>query len=332
MIWLSSDFNRMAENILNEYSPARASFSTLIYGPAGVGKSELLLQCFKRLKNQHSILYLDAQDFIKSYAFSAQEGTLAQFRHRVRTPAVLIIDHLELLKGKAHSIEEFYHTYEALFQGDRKMICGFQGEPSQLDILGHKLASRLRGGLAVPIGQPNREDILNYLYRLAHAKYLILEEQVLETLAKEIHSFREAQNLLKGFIEYANRMEGALDKEALTAYLIYLRNRDSHRPTPHNIIRHAANITGTNLDDIYGTSRVSQVREARALAIYGMRSLCQLSYPEIGLLLNKAHSSVMKSYQQVQDLNKKNPEICAKTKMFLEYFEARDDVNFRKGV
>lgn len=314
MIWISSDFNRMGENILNGYSPDRAPFSTLIYGPAGVGKSELLLHCFKRLKNQYPILHLDAQDFIKSYAFSAQEGTLTQFRHRVRTPAVLIVDHLELLKGKVRSIEEFYHTYEALFQSNCKMICGFRGEPSQLDVLGHKLASRLRGGLAVPIRQPSRDDILNYLQRLAHAKFLILEEQVLEAMTEEIDNFPEAQNLLKDFIQYANKMEGALDKEALTAYFVYQKQRENFRPTPHNIVRHVATMTGTNLADIYGASRVPKVREARALAIYGIRGLCQLSYPEIGSLLNKSHSSVIKSYQQLQDLNKQDPEMSEKSK------------------
>lgn len=328
MIWLSSEFNRMAENVLKEYCPDTTPFSTLIYGTAGVGKSELLLKCYKRLKDKNQVLYLDAQDFVKNYVFSVQDGTLSQFRLRLRTPSILIMDHLEVLKGKSHSIEEFYHTYEALFQRNSKIICGFRGDPSQLNFLGDKLASRLLGGLAIPVSQPSREDILKYLRLMAHAKFLIVEDLVLELMAGEACNFLEAQDHLKGFIHYANRTERALDREAFAFYLTERKRREQHRPSSQNIVQKAAEIAGVTPEDIYGTSRTLKVREARQLAIFGMRGLCQLSYPEIGSLLNKSHSSIIKSYQQIQESLKKNHAMKEKVGILLGYFNSRNDVNY----
>nr|WP_242831236.1 DnaA/Hda family protein [Desulfitobacterium dehalogenans] len=327
MMWLSSEFNRMAEQTLKVYEPEEAFFSTLIYGPAGVGKSTLLLKCYKRLKNKKPILYINAQDFVKNYAFAAQEGTLSRFRLRLRTPTLLILDHIEMLKGKTHSIEEFYHTYEALFQGNSRIICGFRGEPSQLEFLGDKLSSRLLGGLAVPIFQPTPEDRLNYLRLMAYRKFLIVEDLVLELMAEEVANFPEAQSLMNGFIEFANRSDSALDRDALSFYLQERRHKEKLRPSPQNIVQKAAELTGIAAEDIYGTTRTSEVRQARQLAIYVMRSLSRLSYPEIGTFLNKSHSSIMKSYQQFQEGIKKSPELKEKLESLLKYFNSREDVN-----
>lgn len=326
-MWLSSEFNRMAEKTFKAYEPDDAFFSTLLYGPEGVGKSTLLVKCCQRLKEKKTILYIDAQDFVKNYAFAAQEGTLSQFRLRLRTPGVLIMDHIEVLKGKTRSIEEFYHTYEALFQRNGRIICGFRGDPTQLGFLGEKLSSRLRGGLVVPILQPTPEDMLNYLRQMAYGKFLIVEDLVLELMAEEAANFPKAQSLMNGFIQFANRTDSALDHGALLLYLQERRYQEGLRPSPQNIIQKVAELTGVAAAAIYSTTRTPEVRQARQLAIYGIRSLSRLSYPEIGASLNKSHSSIMKSYQQFQEAVQKNPELREMLESLVKYFNSPDDEN-----
>jgi len=321
MVWLSSDFNRMAENAFLTYDPHQAPLATLLYGPAGVGKTELLRSLYQRLKDNVPVLYLDALDFSKSYALASQEGNLSSWRRRMRTQKVLIIDQLETLQGKTRSVEELYHTYEALAQQEGRLVGAFRGEPSHLNALGIKLASRLRGGLAVPVFPPNKDERLKYLRLLSFKKFLIIEEAVLERMSEEAINFLEAKDLMTAFIQFAIERERALDEEA---YILFQELKDRQKEkqlSPPNIICKAAELQGVALEDIYGVSRTEKVRQARQLAIYGIRNLCRLSYPEIGHLLNKSHSSIIKSYQQFLEALDINPELKQSTKELLEYFQ-----------
>ena len=320
MIWVTSSFNQIAVNTLQTYEPKHAPFLTLVYGPAGVGKTELLRSCFLRLKKQHRVIYIDALDFSRSYAFAAQEGTLTQFRERLRSTSVLIFDHLEKLKGKVRSIEEFLHTYETLFEQGARLIVSFQGSISELDFLGEKLTSRLLGGLALPILSPSESEMYHYLSRYSQSRYLILEEKVLEEISSRVGNFREAQEFLQGFTRYAEKIDEALDASALARFVALKVKESDHLPTPDNIVRKVAELTEVEPAQIYGDQRTTRIREARQLAIYAIRMLCQLSYPEIGRYFNKAHSSIIKSCQQFPNQMKENPAWEEKLNLLLQYF------------
>jgi chromosomal replication initiator protein len=320
MIWINSSFNRIAANTLEYYDPRHASALTLVYGPTGVGKTELLRACFTRLKKDVRVIYLDAEDFSRSYSFAAQEGFLNKFRDRLRSTPLVIFDHLEKLKGKKRSIEEFLHTYEALRERDAKLIVGFQGAVSELEFLGEKLSSRMLGGLAIPVHPPSDTDLFNYCWRSAKSRYLTIDDTVLEFVAQRVSNFREAQEFLNGFIRYANEFQEALDFEAFSQYLVYREQELRHRPTPDNIVRKVAELTELEPEQIYGNLRVTRIVEARQLAIYTIRELCRLSYPETGRLFNKAHSAIIKSCQQFQERLNRDHEWADKFKLLFEYF------------
>lgn len=326
MVWITSSFNRIAVNTLQAYDPKHAPVLTFVYGPSGVGKTELLRSCFLRLKKQHHhVTYIDAQDFARSFAFAAQEGSLTMFRDRLRSTSLLIFDHLETLKGKKQSVEELLHTYETLFERGAKMIVGFQGKISELDFLGEKLTSRLLGGLTVPIYLPSESEMFEYLSRYSQSRYLILEEKVLELTSSRVKNFREAQEFLQGFTRYAERMNEALDVEVFARYVV-LKEKESYRlPTPDNIVHRVAVLTEVDPAQIYGDQRQTRIREARQLAIYAIRILCQLSYPDIGRYFNKAHSSIIKSCQQFPDRMKENPLWEEKYNLLLQYFRTKSD-------
>lgn len=321
MVWITSSFNQMAINTLQSYDPEHAPNLTLVYGPSGLGKTELLYACFLRLRKQHRVIYLDALDFSRSYAFAAQEGNLTQFREKLRSTSVLIFDHLEKLNGKVRSIEEFLHTYETLFEGGARMIVGFQGNASELAFLGEKLSSRLLGGLAIPIHAPSETEMYQYLSRYAQSRYLILEEKVLEQISTRVGNFREAQEFLQGFIRYAEKTDQALDIETCNLFVALKEKESDHSPTPENIIRKVAELTDVEPFQILGDQRVIRIREARQFAIYAIRMLCQLSYPEIGRCFNKAHSAVIKACQQFPERMKENPAWEEKLNILLQYFQ-----------
>jgi chromosomal replication initiator protein len=322
MLWFTSGFNRLAVNTLRDYDMSQAPVLTMIYGPSGIGKTELLRSCYLRLKKHPRVVYIDAQVFSSSFAYAAQEGGLTDFRNRIRSVSLLIFDHLEKLKGKKHSIEEFLHTYEALSEGGGKMIVGFQGQISGLDFLGEKLSSRMLGGLAISIGSPSASEMLEYVGRYARSRYLIVEPEVLERISTLVNNFHEAQDLIQGYVQYANVMNGALDYKAFSQYLILREQVSQQLPTPENIVRQVSEITGVEQKEIKGSQRVTRIREARLLAIFTIRTLCKLSYPEIGAYFNKAHSAIIKSCQQFQEKMESDPQWKEKFNLLLKYFHS----------
>lgn len=325
MVWVTSGFNQIVVNTLKDYDPKHAPALTLVYGPSGVGKTDLLRSCFLRLKKQHRVVYIDAQEFSRSFAYAAQKGSLSQFRDRLRSTSLLIFDHLETLKGKKQSIEELLHTYESLFERGAKMIVGFQGKISELDFLGEKLCSRLLGGLAIPIHSPSESEMFEYLNRYSQSRYLILEEKVIEQTSSRVKNFREAQEFLQGFTRYAESFDVAMDREAFSRFVDWKEKESFHLPTPENIVRRVAILTDIDPALIYGDQRQTRIREARQLAIYAIRKVCQLSYPDIGQYFNKAHSSIIKSCQQFPELMKENPAWEEKYKLLLQYFRSNSD-------
>jgi chromosomal replication initiator protein len=320
MVWINSDFNRIALDNLQDYNPVTAPNITLLYGPAGVGKTELLHSCFQHLRKEIRVIYIDAQDFVKSYAFAAHEGTLSDYRRKIRSCSLLIFDHMEKLKGKKHSIEELLHTYETLSERDGKMIIAFEGKIPELKFLGEKLFSRILGGLTLPILSPTQSDMLEYLSQLSRQRYLIIEEEVLKQASFIIKNFREAQEFIEEFSRYADRLELALDVQSFSDYIAMKEEERYHHPTPDNIVRRVAELTGVDPELIWGDQRTVKVRDARQLAIYSIRTLCKLSYPEIGQYLNKAHSAILKSCQQFQIRMKKEPSWAEKYEKIRHYF------------
>lgn len=327
MVWITSDFNQIAVNTLQEYDLERASVITLVYGPAGVGKTELFRSCFQRLKRKIPVIYIDAQDFVKSYGYAVQNNfELALFRERLRSTSLLILDHLEKLKGKKQSIEEFLHTYDTLSERGAKMIIGFEGAPHDLRFLGDKLYSRLLGGLTIPILPPNESDLILYLNHYARSHYLIIEDEVIKKMANLVINFREAQEIFQGYIRYADRYNEALDEGAFSRF-ISIREKESIRlATPENIVQKVAELTQVEPSLIFGTKRVPRVHEARQFAIYSIRLLCHLSYPEIGRYFGKAHSSIITSCKQFQVRLQEEPSWAEKFNTLLHYFRANNDL------
>lgn len=325
MIWVTSSFNKIAVNTLRDYDPKYAPPLTLVYGPSGVGKTELLRSSSLQLKQHNRVVYIDAEEFARSFAFAAQKGSLTKFRDRLRTTSILIFDHLETLRGKKQSIEELLHTYESLFERGAKMIVGFQGKTSGLDFLGEKLCSRLLGGLAIPIHSPSEAEMLEYLRRYSQSRYLILEEKVLEQMSSHVKDFREAQEFLQGFTRYADSFDVAMDREAFSCFVAWKEKESFRHPTPDNIVRRVAELTDVDPGQICGDLRQTRIREARQLAIYAIRMVCQLSYPDIGQYFNKAHSSIIKSCQQFPERMKEDPTWEVKLNHLLQYFRSNRD-------
>lgn len=319
MEWFVSRFNRLAFETLNEYSQLKAQPITLIYGPSGVGKSELLKMVYQKIKNPQ-VLFLNAQIFSQSYAFAAQNHTLSEFRSRIRSHELLILDQLERLAGKTHTLEELLHTLDALANKSAKVIIGFQGDLQSASFLTERLYSRLFGGLTLPILAPTLPELEEFTNRYARSRFLVIQEDILARIAAQAGNLSKVQRLVNGFAEFAKDSSKVLSNECWEEYLELERERNRLELTPDNVIRKINEMTGISAQEIKGSSRRPSTAAVRKFAVYSIRELCVLSYPQLGAYFQRAHSVMMKSYQQFEDMKKENKEWEIKYEILQAYF------------
>lgn len=321
---LISHFNRLAADTLQKYDPEQAQPVTLIYGPPGVGKTELLRKVYHQYKNPQ-VLLIDALTFSQKYVFAVQEGSLNDFRGHMRNLKLIILDRLEALKGKQHTLEELLHTLDDLVSQDGKLVVSFQGEPQELSFLSDKLSSRLLGGMTLPIFAPSHDELADYANRYARSRFLILPEAILQSIADQTSNLREVQKMIQDFGVFSqSSIENKTDEFSSSFWGDFLKAqkcRNEVELTPDNIIRIISELTGVLPQDIRGNSRAKDSLSARRFAVYTIRRLCGWSYPQLGEFFQKAHSLMIKSYRQYEEMVKEDPEWGRKFELLRAYFD-----------
>jgi chromosomal replication initiator protein len=319
-----SQFNRLAVDTLRNYVPDKAQPVTLIYGPLGVGKTELLRKMYHQHKNPH-VLLIDALAFSQNYVLAAQEGSLNDFREHVRNFKLIILDRLESLKGKKNTLEEFLHTLDALVSQGGKLVASFQGEPRELSFLGPKLSSRFLGGMTLPISAPTHNELFDFANRYARSRFLILPVAILKSIASQTSNLREVQKLIIDFGEFSgNGSENKTDEftqDYWDKFLQVQRSRKDVEVTADNILRKVSELTGVLSSDIRGNSRSAATLAARKFAIYAIRKLLIWSYPQLGEFFQKSHSIMIKSYCQFEVIMQTESEWREKFEILQAYFD-----------
>ncbi|MEA4902818.1 DnaA ATPase domain-containing protein [Desulfitobacterium sp.] len=319
-----SCFNRLAADTLRNYAVDLAQPVTLIYGPAGVGKTELLRKIYHQSKKPQ-VLLIDALTFSQNYALAAQEGSLNDFRQHVRSHKLILLDRVEILKGKKKTLEELLHTLDALVSHGGKLVVSFQGEPHQLSYLGPKLSSRFLGGMTLPINAPTHNELADYANRYARSRFLILPEPILQSIADRTLNLREVQEVIRDFEVYLNNdAEKMIDEPTMACWESFLQDRMKSKEeelTPDNILRIISELTGVLAKDIRGNSRSSAPLAARRFAVYALRNLYGWSYPQLGEYFGKSHSVMMKSSKVFEETIQKDQKWKSKFEILQGYFD-----------
>lgn len=320
MEWFVSRFNQLAFDTLNEYNLETAHPITLIYGPRGVGKTELLRMVYHQNKSPE-VLLMDAQIFSQRYVFAAQNHGLSEFRTQMRSYKLLILDQLERLEGKKNSLEELLHTLDSLTNNGAKIIAAFQGEPKRASFLTKRIYSRLFGGLTLPVLTLNTFELEEYAKIYARSRSLIIQKDILSKLANQAENLTDIQKLLNEFVKFTENNLKALSHECWEEYLMLYKEKNNLALTPDNVIQKISEMMGIPAEEIKGSSRVPSISAIRKFAVYAIRKLCALSYPQLGVYFQRAHSVMMKSYQQFEDMQKENPEWRKNYEILQAYFD-----------
>ncbi len=295
-------------------SPARAYNPLFIYGGVGLGKTHLMQAIGNYVLTQQadaSVCYMSCEAFTNDYIDAIQNRSLIEFRKKYRQTDLLLIDDIQFLAGKERMQEEFFHTFNALFDQHKQIILTCDRPASEIPGLEHRLVSRFEWGLVTELEPPDVETRIAILRKKQQILNLHLPDEILQFLAERIRSnIRRLEGALIRTASYASLTGRELNKESLE-YLLRdtLDQEQQEKVTIETIQRAVAEFYDIRLADMTSKRRPQSIAMPRQVAMYLSRQLTQHSYPMIADAFGKNHATVLHACRLITDKMTKEPQV-----------------------
>ncbi len=291
-------------------APSLSYNPLFIYGKVGLGKTHLLQAIgnhIRQTRPELRVLYVTSEIFVNEMVRCLRSNQMDQFRSAFRDVDVLLVDDIQFLEGKERMQEEFYHTFNSLFEHSKQIVATSDSHPKDIQV-GEKLRSRFEWGLTVDIQQPDLETRIAILKKKCESEGLMVPNDVVLLIAESMRS-----NI--------RDMEGSLNRVTAYAALTKLElNLDLARQVLRDVLQTETRVVGIDriqnetaahfnikVADIRGRTRTAGVVLARQVAMYIARELTQASLTEIGEAFGgKNHSTVIHAIEKVREQMEKN--------------------------
>ena len=275
-------------------SPAKTYNPLFIYGGVGLGKTHLMQaigqQAIER-KRAQKVMYLSSERFTNEFIDAIQHNRLVRFRKHYRQKDVLLIDDIQFLAGKERSQEEFFHTFDTLYDGRKQIVLSSDRPPSEISNLEHRLVSRLECGLTTELDAPDIETRLAILRKKATTFQIALREDLLAYLAQHVRTnVRRLEGALTRVASYQSLNGRECSPEAAEQLLRDILREEIKKPlTVDEIQKQVAEHFGVRLADMTGKRRSANVVFPRQVAMYLTRQRTKASLHEIGEIFGGWH-------------------------------------------
>ncbi|MCU0303192.1 MAG: chromosomal replication initiator protein DnaA [Thermoanaerobaculales bacterium] len=303
--------------------PGKAYNPLYIYGGSGLGKTHLLHAIGLRVAAadpSRKITYMTTEQFVNELINCIRRQQMEAFRQTFRGVDVLLLDDIQFIAGKERTQEEFFHTFNTLQSTGRQVVFTSDARPADIPGLEERLRSRFLQGLIADIQPPDLETRCAILREKARAVGWELPEDTVLFIARRVQkNVRELEGCLNRSIAYAQLKNVRISVDVVRMALFELLP-DERETTPADIIRFVAQHYGIRVADLKGRSNRRSIALPRQVAMYLIRDILNLSFPEIGKAFAKHHSTVMYAVDSITKMRLSNPDFDATLTSFRDHF------------
>ncbi|MEX2536391.1 MAG: chromosomal replication initiator protein DnaA [Trueperaceae bacterium] len=298
-------------------APGRAYNPLFLYGQAGLGKTHLMHAVGHSVAERFSSLqveYVTTETFTNDLISAIREDRMTSFRDRYRSIDLLLVDDVQFIAGKERTQEEFFHTFNALYESGKQIILSSDRPPKDIPTLENRLRSRFEWGLITDIQPPELETRIAILNMNAEYRGVQLPNEVIDFIARQVTSnIRELEGALVRVIVYASMNNSPLDRQTAAQALSDVFTPGDIAVTMDDILRATARQFEIETTDIKSKGRRQELVAPRQVAMYLIREMTSHSYPEIGQFFSgRDHSTVMYAVQKVTSKIDGNSELSAR--------------------
>ena len=286
-----------------------------IYGNSGLGKTHLLMAIGHTIQNRDpsaKIAYIKGDEFTIQLVKAIKEGTTDDFRTRYRKVDLLLVDDIQFIAGKQSTQEEFFHTFNAIYEAGHQIVITSDRPPLEMSLLDDRLRTRFEGGLMADIQPPDLETRMAITRNKAALLGLILSDDAVEYIATNITAnIRQIEGVIKRLTAYKEILNDVITIDSVKRAIEDMIRTGDNIPKPDNIIRETAKFYSLREEDLRGQSRSKNTAMARQVSMFLMRQLTNLSLKDIGEEYEgRNHATVLSSIRKVEDLVTKDPKMA----------------------
>lgn len=299
--------NELAYAAANAVSkePGKKYNPLFVYGGTGLGKTHLIQaignEIVKNFKNRIRVKYVPSEKFVNDVVWAIRTRRMDDIKNKYRTVDVLIIDDIQFIGGKERSEEEFFHTFNILHQNNKQIILSSDRPPSQIPTLEERLRSRFEGGMIADITYPDYEMKLAIIKNKIQEKNFFLSDEVSHIIATKIQrNIREIEGIINKLFFYKEFKNTEIDVRTAEEIINATLHQNMVNINPQQVIKCVSEFFEISPQDLMNKSRRKEVVLPRQIAMFLMRDMLGMSYPDIGDKMGKRdHTTAIHSFEKI---------------------------------
>ena len=298
----------VSENMGKVYNPL------FIYGNSGLGKTHLLLAIGQSIHSRlpaAKIVYVKGDDFTNELVHAIQTGATGDFRAKYRSADLLLMDDIQFIAGKPQTQEEFFHTFNSLYEANKQIVVTSDRPPMEMNKLEDRIRTRLEWGLMADVQPPDLETRMAITRNKAAQLGMVLPNEVVEFIGENVtNNIRQLEGVVKKLTAYRDLLNDEITIEAVKRAIKDILKIGPYVPTADIIISETARYYGLSEEAIRGQSRQKNTATARQVAMYLCRTLTNMALTDIGHQFeDRNHATVLSSVRKIEDMMKTSPDM-----------------------
>ena len=302
-----------------------------IYGDSGLGKTHLLYAIRHVVRKNHpeyNIVYVKGDDFTNELITAIQTGRNVEFREKYRNADLFLMDDIQFIAGKPSTQEEFFHTFNTLYESNRQIVFTSDRPPNEMKLLADRLKTRFESGIVADVQPPDYETRVAIIRNKCSMLGYTPPDDVINYIAENLTAnVRQIEGAVKKIVAHHDIMDEGNITVQTAAHAIkdLFREKSEYIPTPDTIIDATAKYFSLSPHDLKGKSRTRNTAQARQISMYIIRKMTNLSLSDVGEIYNgRDHTTVLSSTNKIESAIRTSPELSTMIKDIMATINSRD--------